>query len=83
MKWSYKIGSIGGIPIKLHLSFLIILVLFIWVFAVTDVRIKTLGIIIGFGGMNISTWLKYLLGAIASVLFFATLLFHELSHSFV
>ena len=83
MKWSYKIGSIGGIPIKLHLSFLIILVLFIWIFAVNDFRIKTLGIIIGFGGMNISTWLKYLLGAIASVLFFATLLFHELSHSFV
>ncbi len=52
-------------------------------FAVNDFRIKTLGIIIGFGGMNISTWLKYLLGAIASVLFFATLLFHEFSHSFV
>ena len=83
MKWSYRIGSIGGIPIKLHLSFLIILLIFIWIFAVNDFRIKTLGIIIGFGGMNISTWLKYLLGAIASVLFFATLLFHELSHSFV
>ena len=83
MKWSYKIGSISGIPIKLHLSFLIILLLFIWIFAVNDFRIKTLSIIIGFGGMNISTWLKYLLGAIASVLFFATLLFHELSHSFV
>ncbi|NQE05487.1 Zinc metalloprotease [ANME-1 cluster archaeon GoMg1] len=83
MKWSYKIGSISGIPIKLHLSFLIILLLFIWIFAVNDFRIKTLGIIIGFGGMNISTWLKYLLGATASILFFATLLFHELSHSFV
>jgi Zn-dependent protease/CBS domain-containing protein len=83
MKWSYKIGSIGGIPIKLHLSFLIILLLFIWIFTVNDFRIKPLGIIIGFGGMNISTWLKYLLGAIASVLFFSTILFHELSHSFV
>jgi len=82
-KWSYKIGSIAGIPIKLHLSFLIILLIFIWIFAVNDIRIKTLGIIIGFGGMDISTWLKYLLGAIASVLFFATLLFHELSHSIV
>ena len=81
MKWSYRIGSIGGIPIKLHLSFLIILLLFIWVFAVNDIKI--FGIVLGFGGLNISTWLKYLLGAIASVLFFATLLFHELSHSFV
>ncbi len=83
MEWSYKIGSISGIPIKVHLSFLIILLIFIWVFAVNDFRIKTLGMIVGFGGMAISMWVKYLLGAIASVLFFATLLFHELSHSLV
>jgi len=83
MKWSYKIGSIRGIPIKLHLTFLIILFAFIWVFAVSDFRIETLGITLGFGGMDISTWLKYLLGAITSVLFFSTLLFHELSHSFI
>ncbi|MGB2727437.1 MAG: CBS domain-containing protein [Halobacteriota archaeon] len=83
MKWSYQIGSIRGIPIKLHLTFLIILLAFIWIFAVNEFRIKTLGIILGFGGMNISTWLKYLWGVIASVLFFSTLLFHELSHSVV
>jgi Zn-dependent protease/CBS domain-containing protein len=83
MKWSYQIGSIRGIPIKLHLTFLIILLAFIWVFAVNDFRIKTLGITLGFGGMDISTGLKYLLGAITSVLFFSTLLFHELSHSFI
>jgi len=83
MKWSYKIGSIRGIPIKLHLTFLIILFAFIWVFAVSDFRIETLGITLGFGGMDISTWLKYLLGAITSVLFFSALLFHELSHSFI
>ena len=83
MKWSYKIGSIRGIPIKLHLTFLIILFAFIWVFAVSDFRIETLGITLGFGGMDISTGLKYLLGAITSVLFFSTLLFHELSHSLV
>ena len=76
-------ASIRGIPIKLHLTFLIILLAFIWVFAVNDYRIKTLGITLGFGGMDISTGLKYLLGAITSVLFFSTLLFHELSHSFV
>jgi Zn-dependent protease/CBS domain-containing protein len=83
MKWSYQIGSIRGIPIKLHLTFLIILLAFIWVLAVNDFRIKTLGITLGFGGMDISTGLKYLLGAITSVLFFSTLLFHELSHSFI
>jgi len=81
MKWSIQIGSIRGIPIKLHLSFLIILLLVIWIFATNNFVI--LGITIGFGGMNISTGLKYLLSTIASVLFFATLLFHELSHSVV
>ena len=81
MKWSFQIGSIRGIPIKLHLTFLIILLFVIWIFAAGNYVI--LGITIGFGGMQISAGLKYLLGAIAAVLFFATLLFHELSHSFV
>lgn len=81
MKWSYKLGSIQGIPIKLHVSFLIILVFFIWIFAVHELEI--FGIFIGFGGMNIPIWLKYTFGAIASVLFFSTVLFHELSHSLV
>ena len=83
MKWSLKIGSIRGIPIKLHLTFLIILLFVIWIFAVNNYEIERLKIILGFGGMNISTGLKYLLGTIASLLFFSTLLFHELSHSFV
>ncbi len=81
MKWSYKLGSIRGIPIKLHVTFLLILVLFIWIFAVQEFEI--FGFFIGFGGMNIPTWLKYLFSAIASVLFFSTVLFHELSHSLV
>jgi Zn-dependent protease/CBS domain-containing protein len=81
MKWSFQIGSIRGIPIKLHLTFLIILLFVIWLFAANDFAIR--GITIGFDAMNTSTLFKYLLGAIAAVLFFATLLFHELSHSFV
>jgi Zn-dependent protease/predicted transcriptional regulator len=81
MKWSVQIGSIRGIPIKLHVTFLIIFLFVLWLFAANNFAI--LGITIGFGGMDISTGLKYLLGAIAAVLFFATLLFHELSHSFV
>ena len=81
MKWSFQIGRIRGIPIKLHLTFLIILLFVIWLFAANDFTI--LGITIGFDAMTVSMAYKYLLGAIAAVLFFATLLFHELSHSFV
>ncbi|RCV63479.1 Zn-dependent protease [Methanophagales archaeon] len=81
MKWSYKIGSIRGIPIMLHVTFLLILLVFIWIFAVQEFEI--FGFFIGFGGMNIPTWLKYVFSAIASLLFFSTVLFHELSHSLV
>jgi Zn-dependent protease/CBS domain-containing protein len=81
MKWSFKIGSIRGIPIKLHLTFLIILLFVIWLFAANDFVI--MGITIGFNGMATSPGIKYVLSTIAAILFFATLLFHELSHSFV
>ncbi len=83
MKWSYQIGSIRGIPIRLHLTFLVILVFFIWAFAVQDIKIEEYGIILSFGGMNVSTVVKYLFSTITAVLFFSTLLFHELSHSIV
>ncbi|RZN38784.1 MAG: CBS domain-containing protein [Methanophagales archaeon ANME-1-THS] len=81
MRWSFQIGSIRGIPIKLHVTFLIIFLFVIWLFSANAFPIFNLTI--GFGNMNISSGLKYLLGSIAAVLFFATLLFHELSHSFV
>ena len=81
MKWSFQIGSIRGIPIKLHVTFLIIFLFVIWLFAANAFPIYN--ITIGFGSTNVSKGLKYLLGTIAAVLFFATLLFHELSHSFV
>ncbi|MEA1894548.1 MAG: CBS domain-containing protein [Euryarchaeota archaeon] len=83
MKWSYQIGSIRGIPIRLHLTFLLILIVFIYEFAVQDLKIGEYGIIIGFGGMNSPEVVKYLFSIITAVLFFSTLLFHELSHSIV
>ena len=81
MKWSFQIVRIRGIPIKLHFTFLIIFLFVIWLFAANDFPI--LGMTIGFGGMAFSTGIKYLLSTVAAILFFATLLFHELSHSFV
>lgn len=81
MNWSYQIGSIHGIPIRLHISFLIIVIFFIWLFA--DHTFEIFGIVFGFGEADVPIWLKYLLSSITSVLFFLTLLFHELSHSVV
>lgn len=81
MKWSFQIGRVRGIPIKLHVSFLIIFLFVTWLFSSNAFSIFNLTI--GFGNMQVSSGLRYLLGSSAAVLFFATLLFHELSHSFV
>jgi len=83
MKWSYQIGSIRGIPIRLHVTFLLILIYFIWAFAVKDLKIEEYGIILSFGGMDAPEVVKYLFSITTAVLFFSTLLFHELSHSIV
>lgn len=81
MNWSYQIGSIRGIPIRLHVSFLVTLIFFIWLFA--DHTFEIFGIVFGFGEADVPIWLKYLFSSITSILFFLTLLFHELSHSVV
>lgn len=64
MKWSFKIGSILGIPVKVHLTFVLLLVLVYFVGAS----------VIGTGGLN---------GVIFVILIFASVVFHELSHSIV
>ncbi|MBW6517340.1 MAG: site-2 protease family protein [ANME-2 cluster archaeon] len=81
MKWSLQIGKVIGIPIRLHVTFLFILILFIYYFAIIDFQIGTL--VLGFNGMNISLMEKLIFSTIASILFFSTILLHELSHSFV
>jgi len=81
LKWSVQIGRILGIPIKLHITFLIILLLFIYYFAAISFKIG--GLVLGFDVLDTSFNLKLLFSTIASILFFSTLLLHELSHSYV
>ena len=81
MKWSVQIGRILGIPIKLHITFLIILLIFIYYFAAISFKIG--GLVLGFDVLDTSFSLKLLFSTIASILFFSTLLLHELSHSYV
>jgi Zn-dependent protease/predicted transcriptional regulator len=65
----------------LHVSFLVIVIFFIWLFA--DHTFEIFGIVFGFGEADLPIWLKYLFSSITSVFFFLTLLFHEISHSVV
>lgn len=81
MKTSMKIGSLIGIPIKIHFTFLIILALFAYVFTIEHINFA--GFPIGFGDLPVSLPLKAALGIILTILFFSCVLLHELGHSYV
>ncbi len=76
MKTSIQIGKIMGIPIRLHITFLLVLPVFAWMFARYEPQ---------FGGFNDvePVMFRYLLGMATSVLLFTCVLLHELGHSYV
>lgn len=72
---SVQIGKIFGIPIKLHITFLLILPIFSIIFATNDSP---------YGFANQSTSLiNYSLSLITTILLFVCVLLHELGHSYV
>jgi len=81
MKTSIKIGRIIGIPIKIHFTFIFILALFTWAFAVESFSI--FGFTIGFGGLQVTTSIKVMLGILAAIFLFICVLLHELGHSYI
>lgn len=73
------IGKISGIPIRLHISFLLILPFFTWVIGSNLSQIAQLaGVAAENVGMN-----PYLIGFILAVLLFTSVTLHEVSHSLV
>lgn len=81
MKTSFKIGEISGIPIRLHLTLLIVVGYIAWsigsnVFELAELlRIDPSAISPGFQ--------SYIVGAIIAVGLFLSVLVHELAHSFM
>ncbi|OUJ19179.1 Zn-dependent protease fused to CBS domain [Methanonatronarchaeum thermophilum] len=73
MKSSIKMIEIWGIPIKLHISFLIILPPFAWLFANSPFFFQGI----------VEPWLAYTLGTLLTLMFFLCVLLHELGHSYV
>jgi len=77
MRTSIQIGSLIGIPIRLHFTFLFILPLIVTMFAEGPGPV-------GLGETEeLSSPLRYSVAAIAATLFFFSLLLHEMSHSYV
>jgi len=80
---SIRIGRIFGIPIYMHLTFLIILPLFIYIFSAPPNQVTVLGIPLSFKDLQAADWVKYAWGTVATVLFFVTVLLHEFAHSYL
>lgn len=75
MKTSFQIFKVWGIPIKIHISFLLILPIFAYIFATNTYFFNFL--------LEETPLLAYGLGAVLVILFFLCILLHELGHSFV
>jgi Zn-dependent protease/predicted transcriptional regulator len=74
MRTSLQVGRVLGIPIRLHVSFLILFPLIILIFASGPGPV-------GFGDMEIlSEPLRYSLATATAFLFFLSLLLHEIAH---
>src|SRR5512136_1774561 len=88
MASSIKIGSLFGIPVLLHWSFLLAIPLFAWIIG-TDIAISASFVfgIFGVPGANTSLitqgWISYILGAIVALALFFCVLVHELAHCVV
>lgn len=71
---SFQIGKIMGIPIKLHITFLLILPLFVYIFAINPAP---------YGFSNISeVSTRYILAFATTILIFSSILLHEIGHSY-
>ena len=87
MDGSFRIGSLFGIPIQIHYTFLLVIPLFAWIIgSQISMTVDTLQ---GFYGTPIDTtlissgFMPYILGAIISCGLFFGVLIHELAHSLV
>ncbi|HVO77382.1 MAG TPA: site-2 protease family protein, partial [Methanomassiliicoccales archaeon] len=81
MPASLRIGKLFGIPIYLHISLLLILPLFAFVFAYTSVTVFIFPL--GYNNLPIDDISKIILGTVAAIVFFISVLVHELAHSVV
>ena len=87
MDGSFRIGTIFGIPIQIHYTFLLVIPLFTWIIgsqiSMTVDMLNDLYQVPIDTALITSGYMPYLLGAVASCGLFFGVLVHELAHSLV
>ena len=86
MDGSFRIGSLFGIPIHIHYTFLLVIPLFAWIIG-NEIN-YTIELIAGFGvpvDMSLLTagFVPYIVGTVVALGLFFGVLVHELAHSLV
>ncbi|WP_440766799.1 CBS domain-containing protein [Natronorubrum sp. DTA7] len=86
MMKSFRIGSLFGIPIKLDLTFLLVLPLFAYLIGVqiepvVDILNTSMGAGINVDALTTESWMPFLIGLIAAIGLFVGVVLHELGHS--
>lgn len=80
MNFSFQIGKIAGIPIRLHLTFLLIIPVIAYLFGITSIPI--FGKPYGFGEVEPSL-IRWVYSSAFTILLFVCVGLHELGHSAV
>ena len=80
MKSSLELGKIIGIPVRLHWTFLLVILYVAWAFASFSQTVY--GNVYGFGAIE-PVQMRWLYSLLFAIMLFACVALHELGHSYV
>ena len=87
MEASLKIGTLAGIPVKLHWSFLLVIPLFAWIIgSQIELTVELITILFGVSidqTLIVAGYNPYILGTVVALGLFVGVFIHEMAHSLV
>ena len=87
MEASLKIGTLAGIPVKLHWSFLLVIPLFAWIIgSQIELTVELITILFGVSidqTLIVAGYNPYILGTVVALGLFVGVFVHEMAHSLV